>query len=347
MEIENLTTVDESMHVNDDIQDVNDTPTEVTEEVPAEPSNESTTESDYDTAWDNVDVNDDSIFDRTSATNDEPVPAPAAHGIDPLSTTQDTNNNIGAFMVDKPVLKYRGKDIPIDNEAELIALAQKGFSYETEMSNIKPHKKAISIIDGIPLEVLQAVADIHGGNTDAISYIKKQYGIEDARSAADDGTFWDSSNKPETPKEEPAYAPKVAQENPIEDFWTSYSSANQQGAAKVSDIYSGLDESFKAEVYKPDVFPAFVRSIENGEFDSAYPIAIKEKSLNPAMSWLQAYGVAVKKIGQAPVVQTEPPASATPPKSTAEGRHLGANAAADRVWNDDAYFKQLEDKLFA
>jgi len=355
MDLENLTTGDDNPQVNSEIQDDQNTSEVMVDETQDEStnvdnsvSNEQSQEEAYNEAWDNVNLDDDSVFDKAfSKTNDESTTVDI-HSADPLSTTNETNNNIGSFMVDKPVLRYKGKDIPIDSEAELIALAQKGFQMETEAANMKPKKKALSIIDGIPLEVLQAVADIHGGNTDAISFIKSQYNIKDVVQATDNESFWDEGNKQETQQveEKPAYTPEVTAEDPLGEFWTAYSDNSQQAAAVVSDMYGSLEESFKAEIYKPNVFQAFVQSVESGEFEKAYPIAIKEKSLNPAMTWIQAYGVAAGKIGQAPVKQAEPPASATAPSNTNQSRQMGGEAAADRVWEDDAYFKEIEAKLF-
>ena len=354
MEVNDLTTDGTDQHVNSEEQDTLNEEVAVVNEgesqnVDGSISNEQAETDAYNDAWDKTDINDDKVFDDMfSTTNDAPENVPAAQSPDLLSeeTTQGTNNNIGAFMVSKPVLKYKGKDIPIDNEAELISLAQKGFSFENEMANIKPHKKAIKIIDGIPLEVLQAVADIHSGKKEAISFIKSQYGIEEIQPADNNNSLWNDHND-EVPKQEtPAYKPEMVVEDPVKDFWDGYAQQNQTGAAKASDIYGSLEESFKTEIYDPKVFPSFVQSVETGEFDKAYPIAIKEKSLNPAMTWLQAYGVAVQKIGAIAPVQTEPPASATPPSNSNQPRHVSEDAKADQVWNDDAYFKELESKLF-
>jgi hypothetical protein len=175
--------------------------------------------------------------------------------------------------------------------------------------------------------------------------LKNQYGIEDAPAAKTDD-FWDGNDS--SPKaEEPVdnYKPAVATDDPVMDYWSEYTAANQVGAAKVNEVYSGLDESFKAEIYKPDVFPAFVQSVESGEFESVYPVAIKEKTLNPAMSWIQAYQMAVSKVGGNDTPST-PPAAATPPRSTDNSRNISGESAADRVWNDPEYFAQLEAKIF-
>jgi len=360
MPIENLTTGDEGLQVNSEGQDPVETPAvtpnedDQTTNVDGSISNEEAEKAAYAEAWDNVDLESDAVFDNVKSTNDVPTPLePAAPAVDPLSTTNDTNNNIGAFMVDKPVLKFKGKDIPIDSTEELINLAQKGMQMETTAAEMKPKKKILRIVEGIPAEVLQAVADIHSGNKDAISYIKKQYGIEDTRSAApkEADSIWDDpATEPEVPpvKEEAStYSPVMETEDPLGDYWNEFAQSNPTVAAKVNETYSALDESFKSEVYTADVFKHFISSVESGEFDKAYPIAIKEKSLNPAMTWVQAMAIAARRKTEPARVQTEPPASATPPANTsAADRNMGEQSKADRVWNDDAYFNDLEAKLF-
>jgi len=339
MEDENLTTGEEPQ-VNVEEQASVNVDNSLPDEVPAEDTNQQSDE--YKTAYDDVwdrDINDTSILEEdTTTVIENPLQVDEFQD----TSTNDTNNSIGAFMIDKPVLKFKGKDVPIENKEELIALAQKGFLLETEMSNIKPQKKMLKIVDGIPLEVLQAVADLNSGDTGAINYLKDRYGIKEPEKSEDN--FWES-DKPATEEKPASYTPEVKADDPIADFWNDYTANNQVAAAKVNEIYSGLEESFKAELYQPNVFPAFVQSVESGEFDSVYPIAVKEKALNPAMSWIQAYQLAVQKTGTAPV-SNEPPAEATPPKQQDAGRHMSAESAADRVWNDPDYFNQLDKKIF-
>jgi len=333
---ETLTTEGNDPQVNNEVQESNETVVE--DQVADNVTTDNDATDAYNDAWDKIDVTNDKVFESFN-TNEETIQAPAEPEIDPLSTTQDTNNNIGAFMVDKPVLTYKGKDIPIDSQEELIALAQKGFRMETEAAAMKPKKKALSIIDGIPLEVLQAVSDIHNGNKDAISYIKNQYDIKDE---VNDNVWGETkSDEPEN-----NYSPAIEADDPVKNFWDEFVTNNKQESAKVSDIYSSLDESFKAEVYQDNIFQAFVGAVGSGEFEQVYPLAIKEKTLNPAMTWLQAYSVGAQKISAPETKQKEPPASAMPPANTATNRNVGGGNDADRVWNDDAYFKEIEAKLF-
>jgi len=291
----------------------------------------------YADAWNSVDVNDESSFDDFMGIPEEVSQDVADQALE--VTPEGSNNNIGAFMTDKPVLKYKGQDIPIDSEEELIALAQKGFSYESEMSNIKPHKKALKAIEGVPLEVLQAVRDLNDGKAEAINYLNEVYGIQPVEAADDDSYFGDDK-----PAEKSAYRPEVKADDPVKDFWESYSQNNMQMAAKVSDVYAQLDSSFQTEVYAPGKFEAFVQSVSTGEFEKVFPLAIKTKSLNPGLTWIQAYAHAA----QNGLPQTPPtvPAGVQTPESSIPTVSVGSQDKADRVWNDPDYFDEVGKKLF-
>ena len=173
--------------------------------------------------------------------------------------------------------------------------------------------------------------------------MKKQYSIDDTP-PADSNIFGES--QVETPKDqEPEYKPEVKDTDPVLAYWTEYATADPVSAAKVNEVYAGLDESFKAEIYSQEIFPVFIKTVEIGEFEKVYPLAVKEKTLNPSLKWLQAYQLAAGKV-QVPSPVTEPPAEATPPKQQDQGRNVSDKAAADRVWNDPDYFKQLEAEIF-
>jgi hypothetical protein len=215
------------------------------------------------------------------------------------------------------------------------------------MSNIKPKKKLLKIIDGIPAEVLQAVADLHSGKKEAIDYLKSQYGIEDVKAPKSDDV-WGDEEEPPAVEQSVGYTPSVQADDPVVEFFNEYTAANPVEAAKVNEVYKGLDEGFKAELYDPKIFPTFIKSVESGEFDMVYPVAMKEKVLNPAISWIQAYGLAAQKLqsGKQNPTAVEPPVDVTPPKTADRQRNISADDAADRVWNDPEYYKELEAKLF-
>jgi hypothetical protein len=347
MEVENLTTGEDSPQVNVEEQTQPEVETVVEEQVEETPV-DTTTDSEYKTAYDSVwdkDINDDGVLDSIPVQDTTEVTPEVFNTEIEDTSTNGTNNSIGAFMTEKPVLKYKGKDIPIDSADELISLAQKGFRMETEAAAIKPKKKVLQVVDGIPLEVLQAVADLHSGNAGAIDYLKSEYGIKDH--TADNDNLWGNDSDTSDSQENKSYSPEVTPDDPVSDYFTEYASSNQVGAAKVNEIYSELDDSFKNEIYKPGVFEAFVNSVETGEFDSVYPMAVKEKTFNPAMTWIQAYQMALGKVGTKTPAVTEPPAAATPPKQQEKGRHMSGQSAADRVWNDPDYFAKLDAEIFS
>lgn len=327
-----LTTETPESDVNgNSITDVNNN------QLPDDAANSSSTEDkSYDDAWDNIDLADEEAFANLGK-NDTPEPEAIPADEESVEAIETKANE--AFMNSNPTLKFKGKDIPIDDPQELIDLAQKGFKLETEMANIKPQKQILNAVEGVPLEVLQAVADLHSGKQEAIDYLKSQYGIQESVDESD--FFGNTEDKPTS-----TYKPEVKTENPIEEFWTDYTKNDQQGAAKVSDIYGQLDSSFQNEIYKPQVFEAFVQSVSTGEFDEVYPLAVKEKTLNPAVSWIQAYTAAAQKSGSVQSQKTEPPASATPPPSGNESREFSDSSKADMVWEDDDYFKKMDADIY-
>ena len=311
--------------------------TETTEsDVSVEPIEQS---SEYDEAWDKLDVNDSEAVNNLFAEPEESTTTPDEQVQTTDEAIQEEASN--AFMQSNPTLKFKGKEIPIDNPQELIDLAQKGFKLETEMSNIKPQKKVLQTVGDVPLDVLQAVADLHGGKEEALDFLRQHYGIEQTNQ---DDYFSQTSDEEKPSKYKPETVSTM--DNPIDDFWTDYAENNVASAGQVTEIYNGLESSFQSEIYKPDVFQAFVKSVESGEFDTVYPIAIKEKSLNPALSWVQAYGAAASKAPQ-PVTETnEPPISAQPATTAQQDRNVSASDAAARVWDDPAYFNEVGDKYF-
>ncbi len=292
---------------------------------------QSTTEA-YDEAWDNVDINDTSLFDEEHQESvDNTEPETTSEAIEAEASA--------AFMASSPILKFKGKDIPIDNPEELINLAQKGFKMETEMANIKPQKKVLQTVSDVPIEILQAVADLHNGKQEAFDYLRERYEIKEGTN--DDFFEEGKEDKPTS------YTPDIKVETSIETFWNEYSANNVQNAGRVSEVYASLEPSFQAEVYNDKMFPSFVESVVTDEFDNVYPLAIKEKSLNPAVSWIQAYAAAAQKVGTTEEARNEPPVSAAPPapESDPSTRSISDAEAAARVWEDDDYFNEMDRQI--
>jgi len=114
----------------------------------------------YDLDMDKL-INGETESDNNQEPNDELVPP------------KDEQISEG-LVIKNPVLKFKGRDIPVTSEEELINLAQKGLKLETEMGKIKPHKRLVDIIEAgkITEEDLVAFSDARNGNQGAIDYFK-------------------------------------------------------------------------------------------------------------------------------------------------------------------------------
>jgi hypothetical protein len=337
MENETLTTEVEESQVNTDEVSAEVVSNE-TETTPDEGNGTGSKE--YNDAWDNIDVDNFTMPEETTNEVVEETPQVDLNQAE-VADVNDIKETMNAFMTDQPVLKFKGKDIPIDSPDELIALAQKGFLLETEMSKIKPMKKIGNIVKDIPTDVLQSLADLHNGNKSAIEYIKDKYGI-----AKEDAGFSFMEDEPAQQQDTGSYKPEVKAEDPVAELWNEFIDTNPTESGKVNEIYSQLDEGFKAEIDKPEVFPQFINSVVTGEFDSVYPLAMKERAVNPTLTWLQAYSLASSKVGSKAPEAKKPTKAMETPQNNETGRKVSPTATADRVWEDDSYFKELEKEIF-
>lgn len=241
----------------------------------------------------------------------------------------------------KFILKHKGKEIVIDNEEELVALAQKGLDYEFKMSRIKPFRKAVDIIEksGLTPEEVQALADAKDGKPEALEYLAKQYGIK--LGGSDDIDILLDEEPHDT-----NYKPSVEQHDPVQEIWEDVVRNDKELSGKVAGIWEELDDSFKSELWNPDTFSAFVGSVKTGEFEKVYPEAIKIKALNPALGWLQAYITAAQKIQQPNTgqeVKQEMKQAARRSK-----KRTGYERTTKEIdpWKDESSIEELEKMIF-
>ena len=295
-----------------------------------------TNEEEYAEAWDKIDIEQPpaELFGETTVqeTSDEPVVE---------EETEQVAQSTNGLVITNPVLKFKGKEIPVDSEEEMIALAQKGFKLESEMSKIKPYKSMIKIIEsaGLTAEDVQALADMKAGKKEALGYLKQSAGIEDEPVYSSE--IFGDEKEPENKD----YKPNVPVEDPVGSMFSRLTEEQPELAGKVSQIYDDIDDEFKIEVYKPNVFPMFVSSISSGEFDKLYPLAMKARMMNPALSWLEAYAMAGQSEKNPPKQEKAVPSNDT---------HIPNNKDTDRnikTLNYDTAFDmsldELEKRLFA
>jgi len=300
----------------------------------------------YEEAWNNVDLNNTDMFNQeeTTTVDDETQEVVEETVVENIDETIDKSFN--AFMDKSPVLKFKGKEIPIDSPDELIALAQKGFKLETEMSKIKPKKRILSIVENIPEDVLQAVKDLHEGNKSALAYLKSSYKIQDdVQESSFDDLFAEES-------EQVDYKPEVKNLDPVEEYWKGYLESDPSGAGKVSEVTKSLPEEFLSEVYTETMFPVFVNTVVSGEFDNVFPYAMKEKTLQPTLTWLQAYQLGAKRLSSKDeVTKKQEPTNAVSANRTSKtvpnDRNISSTAKYDRVWDDESLYQEMQKEIFA
>ena len=300
----------------------------------------------YDEVWDKLDKEDNVSFEDvfgngdTDSDSDTTTDNDSTNSIGSSTDTDTSDDGRGeGLLIKNPVLKYKGKEIPISSEEELIALAQKGMSYEKKMADIKPYRQIVDIVkkQGLTSEDIQALADLYSGKKEALGYIKSKAGIEDTKESDEFGSIFGSDDET---NDEPSvdYQPEVEESDPVQDIWKQVSDENPELAGKISSIWKDLPDDFKIELWNEKTFPSFVISVYNGEFDKGYPMAIKEKSLNPQMTWLQAYVEGLKKLGS-PTTKQEPSPEIEPKVSNKSSVERKPKVET----YDDAFNVPLED----
>jgi len=319
--------------------EIEETQVEENQEVEETSKAEATNADEYEKAWESIDTDNPSegLFGDTTVDNEDTVVAEdqSNNEVDELPHV-DQNG----LLIKNPVLKYKGREIPIDSEEELIALAQKGFKLENEMTKIKPFKAYMNIINdsGISVEDVKAYGDAISGNEQAKQYLAQKLGLQ---STSQESSFFEEVDDKKQSVGD--YKPEVPEHDPVGEYFASITEESPEVAGKISSVYGELEDEFKMEVYNPQVFPLFATSVANGEFERLYPFTIKERMNNPALTWLQAYQMAGKKYGTQEQQNDVPPKSTSIPKNKSTQRKLNRNTY-DSAFEMDT--KELEDRLF-
>jgi len=334
------TPLDEDVAVSDGIEDEVISTDEHQVDTSGDTPEVETNDEDYAKAWDSIDTENpsDGLFSEEA---DEDVPNDLEDQQVDNSTPNDVTTQTG-LMITNPILKYKGREIPIDNEEEAINLMQKGFKLESEMTKIKPYKQMIAIMDNssITTEDLKAFTDALDGNEGAKTYIQGKLGLQSTSEAS--SSFFDEVDEKKTVDE---YKPDIPKSDAVAEYFKTVTENSPEVAGKVSQVYADIEDEFKNEVYNPEEFPMFVSSIANGEFDEYYPMAIKIRLGNPSYSWLQAYQLAGQRVkdGTQETQTAVPPKGTSIPKVTA-GKPRGNGSDYDRAFSMDT--RELEEKLF-
>jgi len=153
---------------------------EVSEEIPGdEPENvdEDSTEEELDENQESEEESEDEVEEDDSETSEEEEGQPDG---EPDTTEDDNEDEPTDTPPEYRDLKVDGKMIPINSIDELYALASGGGNLTQKYQKMSGHKKSISIMEqhNISDEDLSVLAQIRGGNKDALAALVKSSGID-------------------------------------------------------------------------------------------------------------------------------------------------------------------------
>jgi len=335
--------VNNESHENDDVSNTEDYKEDVSEE--------KDTSDEYDKYWDeDIDQLDGDGFNIDDVGDDDDDDEIDEYGSDLDDEEFDDDNNdddanANSISITKP-LKYRGKEIWVRSEEEAIELMQKGLDYSFKMSKIKPYREVIDILEksDLSIEDVKALSDVKNGNKDALKYLLKKYNV-DFNDLYEDNIYDDANN------EESDYKPEINKKNAIEEIYEDIANTDPELAGKVAGVFNSLDDTFKIELNNPNVFMAFIKSVESGEFDKVYPEAIRVKALNPAINWIQAYQIAFRNINTNKNTQTQQikkPSQVVQPRrnKNKQKRTTTIEEKYDELWSDKYSLEDLEKMIF-
>lgn len=205
--------------------------------------------------------------------------------------------DISSMVFETPIMiKNRGLNLPVNNMAELIKMAEMGVDYTRKTQEIAPYRKTVELIKstGIDESDLQLLADIKAGNKTAINGLAEKYQI--------DLLDVDPSTKYKQQVSLPLYneADIVAQEI----------MANQPLAQEFQRVAQFIPNDFKDMMAKDaNLLRSFAVDVENGVAQQLLPEVTKIMTLNPGVDFITAYVHAGDKIfgSQAQVQQQVQP----------------------------------------
>ncbi len=289
-------------------------------------------ESAYDTAFDDMDVDnpDMSLFTEKTTVEEEPANTEESNEIE---EDEPVSNDLFAVDEDGYLMKHlvdRGKEIRITPE-ELFAFGNKGTNYENKNAEIKPFKNQINLMKkhNISMDDLQSLADLSSGKKEALKHLISKYDVD----------VYDVDTSEEK------YVPEVDEYNsdPVADVWSNYQKQNPDSSEKVSEAFNSIDEDFRQEVYNEKTLPLFADDVARGVFDKLYPEAQKIKALYPEATWLSAYSEANNRLAKRSN-KTEPKDVGIPRDNRADLK-IDHKSKADDIWDNPEAFAAFEKQL--
>jgi hypothetical protein len=244
------------------------------------------------------------------------------------------------IVVTKP-LKYRGNEIWVKTEDELIELAQKGMDYSLKMNKIKPYRNLIAELENSNVD-----------ENDLLDFIKALSGSEEAKVKVQSKLMLDINKEPNVligeDNEDNGIKQQVNNESFIDSIMNELASYDMEKYGKVANTMKKAEASFIGEVTQSEeLFRNFIGSVLSGEFDKVYPYAVKEKTLNPHLNWINAYVSAFKKLENNEFSKSEEPSDAlqTDVKSKSSNNRKSIKEQYDEIWDNEHSIEELESML--
>ena len=317
-------TPSEQVETNENVEQNNEELTNAEETVSPDTSYDDA----YEKAFEDVDLDnpDMTAFAEQSTVKEEPEQSTETSE----DTEEEPSNNDPFALTDDGYLAAelvdRGRTFRVTPE-ELFAFANKGLNYEEKNREIKPFKPYMQVLkeNNVDVEDVKALADFVGGKKEALKHLLSKY----------DADVYDIDSSEEQ------YTPEVEQYNsdPVAEIWSDLQASNPDGAEVVAEVFNGIDEDFRKEVYNEDVFLAFADDVANGTFNELYPEAQKLKALYPKATWLQVYAEANNRIFKNKQ-KKEVPQGVIPPVDA--GTPNNHTVKADDIWNDEEAYRAME-----
>ena len=192
--------------------------------------------------------------------------------------------DISSMVFETPIMiKNRGLNLPVNNMAELIKMAEMGADYTRKTQEIAPYRKTVELIKstGIDESDLQLLADMKAGNKTAINGLAEKYQID----------LLDV--EPTTQYKQQVSLPQYNEA----DIVAQEIMANQPLAQEFQRVAQFIPSDFKDVMAKDaNLLKSFAVDVENGVAQQLLPEVTKIMTLNPGVDFITAYVSAGDKV---------------------------------------------------
>jgi len=218
---------------------------------------------------------------------------------EPKAEEEQTESEEPATQAFAPV-RIGGRDIPINSQEELYALASAGGQFTQKMQEISHGRKSLAIMQRAKLsdEDLNLYAEAMTGNKDAIAAIVKRSGVD----------LLEVEEKPSEGYVPANYAP-TEQQMQIEDVQNEIS-RDAEYPRTLEVVNQEMDKRSQEMLVKnPDMIRGIHHDIKTGVYDAisaeAYKLKVQDQGRHADMDYYMAAARGAGPQGQAPQQQQQ------------------------------------------